>query len=770
MPTECALTGLRVLELCDSPAGAWCGKILADLGADVVKVGEPDDSAYSFYLSTGKSFLPVNYATDDGRRRIGELLHAVDILVDDFNAERRASILGDTPSSLVWCSITPFGLTGPYASFKGKHLNIFHAGGEGYITPTGQGWTLFPDRPPLQFGGGVEDFDAGANAAIAILAAARENLRSHKGHRIDVSAQESELTLNRTRLSRYNYDGIVMHRAPLPRDIGGMLRCSDGWIQMIGWQDEVWRKFSESPDGASFADERFVTNQSRAANADLLHERLFAWCGERTRREAVTALAPHGFAVGQYSTPQDIAASEQLAHRSFFQTVEHPKKGPVTLPGVPYRFSATPVRLRPPSRLDESYAAAPTGKHESILPASSEQRRQPLEGLRILDFTWAGAGPYATLMLGLLGAEVIKVESSKRPDTARRGFLADYGGINKSPNFNELNLNKRSLQVDLTNPKGLELVKRLVPLCDMVVDNFRPGVMTRFGLDAHSLLPQYPSLIVASSSSNGSTGPDAMNAGLAGIFSAAGGLSGQTGYSDGPPTEVGESMDYRSGNAFTVALLAALMHRDRTGEGQFIDLSSTEVAVAAAPRAVLAQLFGLPVPGRLGNRHLQHAPHNVYPAAGKDAWISIAVTTQQEWQSLCALIDQLGWVDHYPDAAARKADEDVIDGKIEQWTRDLEAHAAFLILQEHGIPAAPSFSNKELASDPHLAARGVFVDVAHPVLGTHRVMCAPWRFADESVCAIRRHGPLLGQDKDYILGEVLQLLSAESAQFEGALC
>ncbi len=211
----------------------------------------------------------------------------------------------------------------------------------------------------------------------------------------------------------------------------------------------------------------------------------------------------------------------------------------------------------------------------------------------MLDFTWAAAGPYATCLLALLGADVVKVESTRRPDPARRGFLADYGGINRSPNFNEINLDKRSFQVDLSQADGLDLVHRLVDWADVVVDNFRPGVMARFGLDAEALLERRPELLVVSSSANGSTGPDALAAGLASIFGATGGLSEQTGYLDGPPTEIGESTDYRSANALAVAILAALLHRARTGQGQHVDLASREVVAASSPDALLAHQLGV---------------------------------------------------------------------------------------------------------------------------------------------------------------------------------
>ena len=224
-----------------------------------------------------------------------------------------------------------------------------------------------------------------------------------------------------------------------------------------------------------------------------------------------------------------------------------------------------------------------------------------------MDFTWAAAGPYATCLLALLGADVVKVESTRRPDPARRGFLADYGGINRSPNFNEINLGKRSFQVDLSQPDGLDLAHRLVDWADVVVDNFRPGVMDRFGLGAAALLERRPDVLVVSSSANGSTGPDARAAGLASIFGATGGMSEQTGYVDGPPTEIGESTDYRSANAMAVAILAALLHRARTGQGQHIDLASREVVVASAPDALLAR----PARCRLGHPHRERAPRDV---------------------------------------------------------------------------------------------------------------------------------------------------------------
>lgn len=779
-----ALANLRVLEFCHGTAGSFCGKLLSDLGAEVLKVeasegGDPARSAGPFppgnatletsgrflYLNTGKRSLCLDEATGAGIDLFRQLLRAVDVLIEDQPPGTVANVFGDAaPLSLIWCSITPFGQTGPYAGYRARHLNVFHAGGEGHLLPSGLGFTQFPERPPLQAGSDLGDFDTGANAAVAVLAAVYGHGPGGRGQRLDVSAQESQLTLNRTRLSRFNQDGVAMGRSGAAYAIGGMIRCRDGYVQVIGVQDEHWRRLGTLAGAEVFAQERFATNAGRAEHAVALNALLVSWCAERTKAEVYQTMATAGFAAGYFATPQDLLDSPQLAAREFFQTVDHPAAGRLTLPGLPYQLSETPGRLRPAPALgahtEEVLAAHPATEPEQ--PEQTDAARAPLAGIRVLDFTWAAAGPYATLLLALLGAEVIKVESSRRPDPARRGFLADYGGVNKSPNFNELNLNKRSLQVDLTQPEGLALIHRLMPLCDVVTDNFRAGVMRRLGLGPEALLERYPHLVVAASSGNGSSGPEAGTAGLASIFGALGGLGEQTGYADGPPTEVGESTDYRSGNAFAFAILAALLYRRKSGRGQYIDLSSREAVTAFSPDAFLAHALGAAANGRLGNHHPRMAPHNVYPCRDEDEWLSIAVGNNEEWRALCEILDRPAWAAEFPNAAARKANEALIDAAIAGWTHLRSATEAMQLLQARHIAAMPSFTNADLAHDPHILAREVFVDVPHPEIGRHRLMRAPWLLS-ETPARIHRHGPLLGQDNDYVLAELLGLGATERA-------
>jgi crotonobetainyl-CoA:carnitine CoA-transferase CaiB-like acyl-CoA transferase len=760
-----ALTGWRVLEVANGVAASFCAKILADLGADVLKVEPPgaDRSAGGGpvrsgaatgepgvrfqYLNTSKQSVVVGSGPDEDRR-LRDLVSEADVVVTDSSREGLER-LGDLPETVVFVSIRPFGSTGPYAAYRAHHLTVFHAGGEGSILPSGPGLKQFPDRPPIQLGGEIAYFDAGWNAAVAALAACYDRLRTDRAQRVDVSVQESELTLNRTRMSRYNNDGVVLHREASRYGITGMMRCSDGWVQLVGIRDEHWDRLVSSPDAGRLADARFATAEGRDREVEALGATLAAWCAERTKAEVVAVLAPIGCSVGAYAVPGDLLGSAQLRHREFLREVDDGHGATLIVPGAPYRFSATPVQVRSAPRLGSSTGFSAQAQDRPKLPAG-----RLLEGVRVLDFTWAAAGPYATLLLALLGAEVVKVETSRRPDPSRRGFLADYGGINRSPNFNELNLNKRAIQVDLGRPEGLELVRRLIGMVDVVVDNFRPGVMARFGFGASELLEAHPSLIVASSSANGSTGPDAMAAGLASIFGATGGLGEQTGYDDGPPTEVGESTDYRSANALAVAILAALLHRARTGEGQHLDVASREVVAASTPDGLLSLGVDGAWPLRVGNRDRVMAPHDVYPCRGPDEWVAVAVGDEDEWAGLCNLLGRPEWVKELATPAERRASSTMVGEAISEWTRVRAPSEAFEELQSAGVASAPVMTNKALASDPHLAARGVFVEVDHPEIGRTRVMRAPWMFSDSS-CDIRRHGPLLGQDNRYVLEGLL---------------
>jgi crotonobetainyl-CoA:carnitine CoA-transferase CaiB-like acyl-CoA transferase len=244
-----------------------------------------------------------------------------------------------------------------------------------------------------------------------------------------------------------------------------------------------------------------------------------------------------------------------------------------------------------------------------------------------------------------------------------------------------------------------------------------------------------------------------MGAGLASIFAASGGLSVQTGYPDGPPTEVGDPMDYRSGTALAAAIAAAVMHRENTGQGQHVDLSSREVIIASAPAALLAYEAEVPWEPRLGNRDRSMTPQDVYPCRD-GRWLALSVRDNADWTALCQVLGRGEWIEELVDLDVRRRATDRVDAAIAEWTMSAGADDAARVLLEAGVPATPVMSFSDLAADGHLAARRAFVDVEHPLLGVQRVMRAPWILSDGPL-DVRRAGPLMGADTETILNGVV---------------
>jgi benzylsuccinate CoA-transferase BbsF subunit len=389
-----------------------------------------------------------------------------------------------------------------------------------------------------------------------------------------------------------------------------------------------------------------------------------------------------------------------------------------------------------------------------------EPRGGPLRGVRVVDMTWAWAGPHGTQLLALMGAEVIKIESRARLDHSRVRTLmagAMKSGPDDSPVFNDLNLNKLSLTLDLRKDAARDLLRRLVSVSDVLAQNMRPGVMERLGLGYDELARHKPDLIMLSQSAVGSTGPEREYAGYAPTFSSLAGIADLTGYPDGPPMPLGGSVDLRVGTAGALAVLAALYRRRRTGEGQHIDLSSTEVISSMMGEAFLEYGMNGRIPVRRGNRHDVMAPHGCYACAGDDRWVSIAVGSDEEWIALKAAIgDPALEGELYAGPAERWRHQDSLDAIVEAWTRPREVGAVVDALQAAGVPAMRVHVEDSIADDPHVAARGFFETVEHPTIGRRRVVGAPWRFASGDV-GIRRAAPLLGEHNDEVLGGILGL-------------
>lgn len=391
----------------------------------------------------------------------------------------------------------------------------------------------------------------------------------------------------------------------------------------------------------------------------------------------------------------------------------------------------------------------------------------PLQGIRVADFTWVWAGPFCTLQLAHLGAEVIRIETATRPCVTR--MLPPWAdgefGINRSGYFNQYNQGKLSLALDFKNPRAVEIAKELVAQSDIVCENFAFGVMDRMGLGYDVLKQIKPDIIMIAMSGYGATGPEREFVSYGPAQVPLAGMSSLTGYAGWRPMHVGISYgDPTAGLHGAFAVLAALLYRARTGRGQFIDMSQQETTIAVLPEGAMDYAMNGTQPPRRGNRDPGMAPHGVFRCAGEQRWVAIAVRDDAEWVRLAGVIGppDLATDPNYQVLAARQANEDRLEEIVTAWTRERSPEEITDILQRAGIPAFTSYSNQDIAEDLHLNQTGAFVRLEHPEVGTRQHIGIPWRMTG-TPCAVRRPAPCLGQDSDYVLSQILHY-SAEKIE------
>lgn len=406
----------------------------------------------------------------------------------------------------------------------------------------------------------------------------------------------------------------------------------------------------------------------------------------------------------------------------------------------------------------------------------------PLEGIRIADFTWVWAGPYCTLPFAHMGADVVRIESRTRPCVTR--LLPPWpggqmGGLNRSGYFNQYNQGKRSLTLNLKRPETREIVGRLVKVSDVVASNFAAGVMERQGLGYEDLRKIRPDIIVISLTGYGSTGPYREYVAYGPAQVPLSGFSSLTGYKGWPPMHSGFSYaDPNAGIHGAFALLAALYHREKTGEGQFIDMSQWECAMNIAAEGLLEYTMNGREPERIGNRDPLMAPHGVFRCrdmpeqiAGTtiDMWVAIVAADNAEWGRLAKVIGRAEFADdpRFATLEARKRNEDELEEIITAWTMRYQAADAARILQEGGVAASVCNTSKDLFEDPHLNERKYFVELNHAEVGVMKHAGIPWRMS-ATPCLVRAPAPLIGQHTDEVLTQLLGYSEAEVRQLREA--
>lgn len=390
-------------------------------------------------------------------------------------------------------------------------------------------------------------------------------------------------------------------------------------------------------------------------------------------------------------------------------------------------------------------------------------RGGPLKGVRVVELTKVWAGPYAGKLLAHLGAEVIKIESMSNLDEMRA-----YGGvdINSAPYFLSINQEILSVQVNMKTPEGLDLVKRMVAQADILIDNIRPGAMERSGLDYESLRTIKPDLIQCSIKMWGTDGPLGYQTGYAPCFAALSGLTALVGHEGETPKGMNIRYgDSTAGACAALACIAALHHRDSTGEGQFIDLSAVEAMTSLVGDSLFAWSVTGEVPEADGNFHPEMCPHGAYPCAGT-GWTSIAVADEAEWQALCAVLDarDLAADARFATMADRQANRHALDEALADLTRTLDAGDLAERLRDAGVPAFKSMSSIDLCSDGFLWGREAYRMVSDHRNGSRPIIGPSWRMSPDAA-AVERGAPLIGEHNDYVYRELLGLSEAEMSDF-----
>jgi crotonobetainyl-CoA:carnitine CoA-transferase CaiB-like acyl-CoA transferase len=793
---DSGLHTLRVLEVGGGLPAAMAAKLLAELGAEVVKIeppqgdpirhagpfrngrADPETGGAHLYLDANKRSLALDLAAEDGRATLRELAGRVHLVLHGLPPQEMAAcgldyaaLCADNPA-LVLLSITPFGLSGPYRDYAANDLTLIHGGGWGWLCP---GKSTPPEREPIKPFGQHALVQAGLHAAVAALAAVYGAAASGVGEHLDVSVQEVVTFVLGRHFAVYPFAGRTDSRlSPAAYEPMSFYPCKDGSVFLICPEQAQFDRLVAlmgTPDWVM--EPRFATRDGRQLHARELKERLSQWTAQWEAMALYHACQAVRVGAAPVFTQAQLEQDEHLHAREFFVAHTHPRAGALRLPGAPYRLKRPQWAPRRPApvlgeangvvnTLFTDRRGSPRVERGEARAPFDPQGALPLAGVRVLDLSWVWAGPHCTMMLGLLGAEVIKVESSNRLDLTRRShlFAADLEpGPNRCGYFHQINQGKLGIGVDLSQPEGVALVQRLAEQSDVMISNFGTGVLERLGLGSEAMQRRNPRLICALISAFGQTGPCRHYMGYGPLISPLAGISSATGYPGGPPEDVGLAYGDPNGGVYTaVAILAALLTREADGAGQVIDLSMWEAMLCTGFEGWMNHALGNAPYAPMGNRHPTLAPHNVYRCAGEDAWVAIAAESPAQWQALCAAIGQpaLAQDARFRAAAARKAHEDALDALLGAWCAAHDKWEVTRVLQSAGVPALPSLDSRELHGNPHLLAREAFTHWPHREVGVRPMMGPPWRFARRPN-GLGKAAPCLGEDTDAVLERLLGL-------------
>ena len=785
------LDGYVVVDLSTGIAGGYCTKLLADGGARVVKIEAPEGDSLRAWSASGAEVNPVDGGAlfsflacskhgvvadpaDAGDVELVErLLQSADAVVWSAGS-RLAGLDSLAPQQilerhphLVVTAITPFGLDGPWRDRAATEFTLQAWSGGALGIGRGE-----QSRAPAHVGGQAGDWLAGAYAAAFTLASRVRALDTGRGELVDLSALEAQiLGLTYYPVSFFELLGRPWRTERKPT-VPGVAEAADGLVALGCGTAQQWWDLCAMSGHQEWIDEKSPLSITEQANIHA--PELYEWLrSERVEdvRELASAFRIPNSPVGNGA---NVASMDHFVARAAF--VRNPRDGFVQ-PDRPFRLHGVDL----PAPQSAPRLGQHTDDYRDVAPVSRpavavSTDRLPFAGLRVLDMTTFWAGPSCTHILAMLGAEVIHLESTLRPDGTRliAGVpVTEPQWWEQSPIFSGLNTNKKGLTLDFQTERGRELLRRLIPTCDVIVENFTPRVIDAIGLDYDSVRALREDIVMVRMPGFGLDGPWRENPAFAYIIEDASGLSWLTGYPDRTPYEPYSIGDPNAGIHAMTALLLALEHRRRTGRGALVEAAMIDAALNVAAEQIIEYTAYGALLQRAGNRGPAAAPQNIYQCAGidefgrDDSWVAIAVATDAQWEALRDALGQPDWAmsAELSTAAGRRSRHDDIDEVLSAWCRVRGGDEIVETLWQVGVPVAKVMQPHRQTELPQLAARGFFEKVDHPVNGPASHSTVPVRFSTGPDTFHRMPAPLLGEHNGELL-RGLGLSDAEIAELE----
>ncbi|MET4118028.1 crotonobetainyl-CoA:carnitine CoA-transferase CaiB-like acyl-CoA transferase [Bradyrhizobium sp. JR1.5] len=786
-----ALSHLRVVEIGSSAATGYCARLFADFGADVQKVepagGDPlrrsapltagGQSAWFAFLSFNKSSTVIDCTDADAIKRVTGLIENCDILIDgrhidsaDCPAIDVAAIRKRCPG-LIYLEASWFGCEGPYAAFAATDSTIRALAGLIKLAGPVEG-------PPLH----APDFQTGILAGlwgfIAAASSVLARMQPSVGRSWSLNLFESTLALSEYQLSQAMERGEVRRMGTnrfWPNFPAGIYETKNGWVGITTITPVQWRAFCEMLDLSELVDDpAFLLGADRLQHLEHIERQFIPKLKRRTAHDWFAEGRNRKIPIVIVPKISDLLLDPEKKARGAIVAVRFGPEDGQTI-GSMQRLTSTPPRRGgkvPAPAEQQVFANNLRPRKSSAVTARGGigHSEKVLQGTRVIDFSMGWAGPLCTRIFADLGADVIKIEAIQYPDwwrgVDRKCSYVNDQMYEKTLRFCMMNRNKRGITLDLTRPRGLALAKALVAQGDIVVDNYSVDVLPKLGLGYDVLRKLWPRLIVMSMSAFGSSSAHRSCRAYGSTFEQGSGLPSVIGNEDGPPVmshiAFGDAVGGLNGCA---AVLTALIHARRTGQGQFIDLAQIECMLPfLAPWLTVHSIDGK-APPRYGNRHPQFVPHGCFRCAGDDNWVVIAATDAEMWRRLATVIGRSDWA---ADASlncadGRRAIEHLVEKAVEEWTITRDADQAMTELQAANVAAGVARLPIDLLSDRHLGSRGFLQQIERAFIGLHPQPSMPIR-EDAKPHLIRTPAPTLGQHNREILSGLLGLSDEEIVQ------